>query len=117
MEVEFKPEPINDYEKNMLEGTVNPEQLLEIEKTEEQYIVEKRREYITKVKVIALNKLGKHPLINPSTFRQKEKKQLIKAMEEVMTLTEEEITKQFNEVCADEIFCEGVNYSTYAIYK
>jgi len=115
--MEVEPQPLNEYETKMLEGTINTTQLLEIEKTEEQYIVDKRREYITKVKCIALNKIGKHPLLNPSTFRQKEKKQLIKAMEEVMTLTEEEITKQFNEVCADEIFCEGIDYSLYPIYK
>ena len=117
MEVEIKYEEINDYEKNMLEGTLNPNQLLEFETTEQKIQYDKKREYIIKVKVIALNKIGKHPLINPSYFNQKEKKFLIKTMEEVMTQSEEELTKQFNEVCADEIFNTGADYSTYAIYK
>ena len=116
------PKEINDYEKRMLEGTKTAEQLLQEEKEVEECKEDKekviRKRYITKVKIIALNRLGKHPLDNPSTFSRKEKTKVIDMMQEVLnTYTEEDVNKDFIIICEDKIFTEKSDYSTYPVYN
>lgn len=117
-------EPINEFEKEMLKNTKTVEQLLEEERnevpeelTEEEIIKRKRKEYITKVKVISLDKMGKHPLSNPSTFSKKEKDLTIKTMKDVMTEDNDVIDFLFNEICNDKLFNETADYSTYPVFK
>ena len=121
-----EPLPLTDFEKNMNKGFITPEQLLEQEKkeqeepkeeTEEEKTKRKQRDYITKVKVIALDKLGKNPLSNPSGFTTREKKRLIEQMEEIMKKSEEEITTLFNAVCNEVIFAPEANYQFYPVYS
>lgn len=69
---------INSWEKEMLSSTKNVQTLLDEEAVQKMYnadekVINERRNYITKVKVIALDSLGYAPLTNPSTLRQKEK--------------------------------------------
>lgn len=120
----IEPTEINEYEKNLIKGTLKPDELIEKEKTEEPIILTqeqeeklKRKEYITKVKVISLDKMGKHPLMNPSYFSLREKNQLIKIMEETMKQSDEAINILFNDVCSDRIFHPTADYSTYPVYK
>ena len=119
-----EPEPINEFEKNMLKDTKSVSQLLEEERnekpkeyTDEELLVLKRNGYITRVKVVALHRNEKHPLVNPSYFSKKEKDRLIKTMEEVMKMSDEDITKEFNEICDDVIFNTRCDYSTYPVYQ
>jgi len=120
----IEPQPINDYEKSLLKDTLNVTELLEkekleqnLEETEEQKLKRERRDYITKVKVVALDKIDKFPLDNPSNFSTRDKKQLIKKMQEIMTLTVEEITELFNEVCSEVIFAPESDYTRFHIYN
>ena len=120
----IEPKELNKFEIEMLKSSKNPKQLLEEESNEkpeeldeEQKLKRIKKEYITKVKVIALDKMGKFPLTNPSYFSQKEKKQLISLMEEVMKQSEEDITLIFNEVCNEKIFSPEADYSTFPVYK
>lgn len=119
-----EPQEINEYEKKMLEGTKNVSTLLEEEKeekpielTEEQQEKMKRKAFITKVKVIALDKMGKHPLMNPSLMRQKDKQALIVVMDEVIkSMSEQDITLMFNDICNEKLFASNSDYSTYPVY-
>jgi len=122
--IEPKVEDINEYEKEMLKTSKNVKQLLEEEEkektkelSEEEKTKLERSAYITKIKVIALDKMGKHPLMNPSLFHKKEKDQLIKLMEEVMKEDNDVIEVLFNEICSERIFHPNAEYSSYPIYK
>jgi tellurite resistance protein len=122
--------PITEFEIKMLEGTLNPEQLINEEQKEEQEILDKpifltdeeieereRRDYITRVKVIALRACQRPILTNPSFLKQVEKNKIIKAMQYIIdTFTKEEIIEKFNEICGEEIFTgEGDDYQKYPI--
>jgi len=120
--VEYK-EP-NEEEKKMLEGTKTIEQILKeeaeekpVELSEEEKLKRYRRDYITKVKVVALDRMNMPPLINPSTFSRKDKQILITLMEDVMKLPEDELTKTFNEVCNDRLFTDKMDYTTFPVYS
>jgi len=111
-----EPEPINDYEKDMLKGTLKPEELLEKEKEEKPIILteeEYKKQHIMKVKVIGLDRMQKPPLCNPSFFKPDEKQQLIKHMEDILKLPEDEITLLFNSICNEKIFTSIADYSTF----
>ena len=120
-----EPQEINEFEKNMLSLTKNVNELLDEETnttikelSEEEAEIIKRRDYIAKVKVISLDIMNKYPLENPSNFTQREKKKLMDIMENtIKTLSEEEITKQFNEVCIDKLFTEKADYSNFPTYN
>ena len=115
--------PLNDFEKDMLKNTFNAEQLLEQEKqvkqlSEEQQAYIKKRNYITKVKVIANNMLGKPPIANPSFYNKKDKAKMIEYMDYVINnYTEDDLTKEFNEICSDKLFDEDTDYSTLPVYN
>jgi len=120
------PLPLTPFEINMNKGYITPEQLLQKEKeefetpkqeTDEEKEKRIKREYITKVKVIAIDKLGKHPLSNPSTFSTREKNKLIELMKEVMNQSDEDILKAFNEIVNNVLFAPESNYINYPTYK
>ena len=116
----------NDYEKNMLKDTITAEQLLQREEelknnpkelTDEQKEKNRKRDYITKVKVIANNMLGKPPTSNPSFYNKKDKAKMIEYMQYIIgNYTEDDLNKEFNEVCNDKLFVDGFDYSCLPIY-
>ena len=103
----------NEFEINMLKGTITPEQLLEKEKQE---IIDRdrRKEYITQVKCYALTKIGKKPLDNPSTFNKETKIKLMETMDEIIkTMTEEQIKIEFNMAINEHVFKDvSMDYSS-----
>ena len=122
-------QPINDFEKEMLKGTKTAEELLEEEKKEAETPIEIseeekqkqiKKDYINKIKVLSLDKLGLFPLANPSTFPLVLKEKVMKTMKETIDKygsNEEELTKDFNQVCLDKLFNDSVDYSKFPIYK
>ena len=116
----------NEYEKNMLKDTLTPEQLLQREEelknnpkelTDEQKEKNRKRDYITKVKVVANNMLGKHPTANPSFYNKKDKAKMIEYMEYIIgNYSDEDLNKEFNEVCNDKLFVDGFDYSCLPVY-
>lgn len=102
-----------ENEKKMLEGTLNPEQLLEKEKREK-IDKDRRREYITQVKCYALTKIGKKPLDNPSTFNQETKIKLMETMDEIIkTMSEEQIKTEFDRAINNHVFTDvSMDYSS-----
>lgn len=113
---DIKEEPINQYEIDMLKNTKNPIELLAQEPTEKPIKQDARRDYITKVKVIALCRCGLPPLTNGSFLSEKNKKKVINEMKKVMDMTENDIQLEFNEVCMDDIFHAKSDYSNYPTY-
>jgi len=120
---DIKEEPINDYEKDMIKHTKNPLQLLEEEKNEKPVELSderrekiRRKEYITRVKVIALHNMGRHPLYNASYLSNRDKQTLIKHMEDVMNIDDAEILNKFNNICNDVLFNTGADISSYPVY-
>jgi hypothetical protein len=108
-------ENITDMEETPDEET--PEEQLTEPPSESQLLEIQRKEYITKIKVIALDSLGKDPLTNGSTLLSSEKARVISKMEEFMTLDESEITRIFNNICAEKIFSVDRDYSEFPVYN
>jgi len=116
----------NDYELKLLEGTKNPNELLEEESKEEPIFLtdeeikeRERSEYIQRVKVIALNMCQKPILSNPSYFKEFEKNKIIKAMQSIIdNMTNEDIITRFNEICVEELFSGGGDkYENYPLKR
>ena len=75
------------------------------------------REKLMKCKVIILDSMGKHPLMNPKYFSKSEKENLLKKIREMFDLlTLEEITKQFNDIVNEKLLSDGLDYSNYPVY-
>ena len=115
-----------DFEIKMLEGTKNPAQLLEEEHAEKlkkqlevitSSEIDKRREIVTRLKVVALDRLGKHPLTNPSYLSQREKTKLIHLMTSLQEDKEEDVIKEFNDICNDVLFSGKSDPSTFPVYR
>ena len=124
--VEVVYQPPNAYEIKMLEGTKNPTQLLEEEEAEKLKKLtdvitssesDKRKEIITRLKVVALDRLGKHPLMNPAHLSQRDKNKLISLMSTLQDEPEESIIKEFNDICNDVLFSGKADPSTFPIYQ
>jgi hypothetical protein len=121
---DIEPQPINDYEKDMLKNTKDANQLLKEESeerppelTDDQKLKQKSRDYITRVKVLALDSIGKHPLANTYYFSRKEKQTLISTMEDIMKKSEDDIIYSFNTLCNDKLFTSNSDYSTFPVYN
>lgn len=125
---EVLPLPITQYEKDMLKGTITPSELTKLEKEEEEKKKElpsdeevakqKKRDYITMVKVVAIDKLGKYPLSNPSSFSTREKNKLIEQMKTIIdTYSEDQLKDEFQKTCTEVLFVPGVDFSKFPIYK
>lgn len=116
----FEPEPIGEAEKRMLQGTKSIPELLEEEETEAiEPITEEqiKKMYVTKLKVVGLHHIGLHPLTNPSTLQISKQKQLLEVMYSMQEdLTEEVLTKKFNDVCNDQLF-DNSEYWNFPIYR
>jgi len=119
---DIEPTEINQFEKDLLKGTITPSELIESEKEEKKPLSKddieylSRREYITKIKVIGLHRMGKHPLYNGSLLKPREKEKLKESMEKIMMLTDDQIQREFNDICIDNLFDTNTDYSTYPVY-
>ena len=77
-----------------------------------------RRDYILKVRTIALSKLGINALIHTSDLTEKQHKEFIKKCDKILNkMSEDEITTRFNEIVIDEIFNSKSDYTKYPIYQ
>jgi hypothetical protein len=75
------------------------------------------KEKAMRVKVIALDKMEKHPLQNPSMFSKRDKDKLLREMNTLFTeWSDEQIEKEFNEIVNDRILAGGLDYQNYPIY-
>jgi hypothetical protein len=119
-DVEYKPP--NDFEIKMLEGTIKPEQLLEQEKNEqpkEQTEEQKLKGIKTMIKIVAMDRMGcKKHLENTSLWSVRQKKELIKQMEYVLTEYNNDkkmIEDEFNEIVCHDILGQHADVSQYIV--
>lgn len=83
--------------------------------TEEQLSLLKEK--AMKTKVIALDKMDKHPLMNPSTFSKRDKATLMMKMGDIFNdWSDEQINKEFNDIVNDRILAGGIDYQHYPVY-
>ena len=81
-------------------------------------ILNSQSELIMRAKVLALHRLGKPILSNPTTFRPSEKAQLIKLVKEILeNIPEATIIKDFNELAEDKLFQPTDDYTTYPVIQ
>jgi hypothetical protein len=75
------------------------------------------REKLMKCKIIALNSMDKHPLMNPKYFPKSQKDLLLKKIRELFdTKTQEQIDQEFNLICNEKLFDPGTDYSNFPVY-
>jgi hypothetical protein len=112
---------INDYEKEMLKGTISPMELIEEEKTEEEIKRNKMKEVITMLKVISLNRMNLNPLYNCSILTPHKRKEFLDIMNSLVVDynegKKEEIEAEFNTVCIEKLFSNNLDYSQFPVYK
>ena len=78
----------------------------------------KRKEMITIIKTICLVKMNKPPLTNTNTLTLNQKKALIDAMNTYAKRSEEEVKKEFADICEEHIFSNPkINYNDLPIYN
>lgn len=82
--------------------------------TEEQLTLLKEK--AMKCKLIALDKLDKHPLSNPTYFSKNEKSKVYDLMTEWFNKDDEEVNKWFNDIVNDRILANGLDYQNYPVY-
>lgn len=115
----------NAYEKSLLK--ISPEELLKQEeeeeknkpiKTQEEIDKEFKEHYILRVKVIAMNKMDKSIISNPSYWKHSLKQQLIKEMQNILdNYTEEEIQEKFNSIVNENLFDLNLNYDSFPLKR
>ena len=75
------------------------------------------REKLMKCKVICLDAMDKHPLMNPRYFSKQDREKLLGMVRYMFdTNPMEDINEKFNAVCCNRLFNEGADYSNYNVY-
>jgi hypothetical protein len=100
-------------------GSVRGELLTPVETYSEEELKKiARRDYITRVKIIALDNLGYKPLTNPKSLPRKDFNKVVKCCQEVINnLSEEEIINKFNDIVCNDILSEDTDVTNYPIYS
>jgi hypothetical protein len=124
---DIKYEEPNEYEKNLIKDTLTPEQLLQQEKeeeenkpikTQEELDKEYKEAYILRVKVIAMHKMDKSIISNPSFWKHEHKQQLILEMQNILdSYSEEEITTKFNYIVNEHLFDKKKDYENFPLKR
>jgi len=79
---------------------------------------QKYREKATKLKVILLDRMDKHPLLNTKLMDRRTRDKFLKELKELWnTMTEKEIDDEFNSICCDKLFSSGVDISSYPCFN
>ena len=84
--------------------------------TEAQELMQRRRDFLTKCKVVVLHNMHKNPMASYTQLNkmeQREFKQLVKKMYE--TAHDVDVIRQFNEIVCGVVLDEKVDPSTYPI--
>ena len=116
---------VSEEEKKMLEGTKTAKELIEEEQKEEkkeltteEKLEQYRRDYITKVKVIALYKCKFNPIANPSEFTSVEKQRVIDKMSKIIkNYNDDEVTDEFNTIINNMLLDAKTNYEKLPVMR
>ena len=78
--------------------------------------LKKLKDRATKVKLISLDRMGKHPLFNPSRLKDRERKKLIELMADIFKRPDDIIDAEFNEVVNDKLLDNEFDVSQYPVF-
>ena len=80
--------------------------------------LERLKHKAMKLKVIVLDTWDKHPLQNPSLFNKRQKERFTNEIKVLWnTMSDEQIEKEFNDICCERLFNAGADVSTYPVYE
>jgi hypothetical protein len=89
----------------------------EIELTEEEKELKYKKDKAQRCKVIALHRLGHHPIkSNVSNFNSKAKNKVLGLVRELFDLPDEVITQEFNDIVLEVVFDKNEEFSQYPVY-
>ena len=98
--------------------TLPPDDEKEVELSDEERMIKLQKEKAQMCKVIALHKLGLHPVTtNVSSLKKAIKSQLLELVQELFLREDDDIRQAFNTVVCDVILVENEDYTKYAVYK
>lgn len=110
----YNSEPIPDPTPLLRSPPEEPEEEL----TEEELNLKQLKEKAQKCKLIALDKMGYHPInTNGSNLHRNKKKELLEMMKVLFEKSDEEINKEFNDIVCEVVFDASNDYSEYPVYK
>ena len=113
-------------ELEMLDGTLNPKELIKrereeslIEKTPEEIKKQKTKEMMNMFKVITMDQMGYSPLNDFRDLNVKEQSEYMSLMKERVKEysdgKEEEIRERFNKICIDKLFHRTADITRYCV--
>jgi hypothetical protein len=80
--------------------------------------LEKLKTRAMKLKVILLDTWDKHPLQNPALFNKRQRDRFTSELKSMWnSMTDEQIDKEFNEICCERLFVAGADFSNYPVYE
>ena len=74
------------------------------------------KEKATKVKLICLDRLGKHPLFHPRNLKTKERKKFIELLFDIFKSPDEVVDTEFNDIVNDKLLDNEFDVSQYPIF-
>jgi hypothetical protein len=115
----------SEEEKKLLEGTKTAKELIEEEQKEEkkeltteEKLEQYRRDFITKVKVVALYKCRFSPTSNPSYFSQTDKQRVMDKMSKIIkNYNDDELTDEFNTIINNTLMDSKTKYEHLPIMR
>jgi hypothetical protein len=115
----------SEEEKKLLEGTKTAHELIEEEQKEEkkeltteEKLEQYRRDFITKVKVVALYKCRFSPTSNPSYFSQTDKQRVMDKMSKIIkNYNDDELTDEFNTIINNTLMDSKTKYEHLPIMR
>ena len=115
----------SEEEKKLLEGTKTAKELIEEEQKEEkkeltyeEKLEQYRRDYITKVKVVALYKCRFSPVSNPSFFSQIDKQRIMDKMSKIIkNYNDDELTDEFNTIINNTLLDSKTKYEHLPVMR
>ena len=120
---DIKYQEPDEHELKLLEGTISSKDLVQLESVEPQIYYtdeQKKRMDIIKIKIVALDKMNEHPLVETHLFSNNKKKELIEHMQWSLDMFNDEFiifNTKFNQICQDRLFTQICDYSSFPIYK
>ena len=104
---------LNEYEKELLKGTITPIELNEQEPVE--YDRDPKKERIMMIKFVAMFEIGENPLKDTRYIHGLQRKHLVEWIKTIEAYSEETLKEAFDTACLLTIFKEGFDASKYRV--
>jgi hypothetical protein len=78
--------------------------------------LKKLKDKAAKVKLICLDRMGKHPLYNPRSLKERDRKKLVALMADIFKRPDEVVDAEFNEIVNDKLLDNEFDVSQYPVF-